>query len=90
MKSVYVGKAGNKVGSFEMCLVINSDIQTANALVYNIAKNTIEVLPFGCWHRQAKVFQEIAEENRHTWEAKYQRQLEKYAAFIADFEATAI
>ena len=90
MKNVYVGKAGSKLGSYEMCLVIDSDIQTANALVYNIAKNTIEVLPFGCWHRQPEVFQKIADENRNTWEAKYKKQLKKYELFIADFESTAI
>jgi hypothetical protein len=59
--SVYVGKSADKAGSYEMCLVIDSKISDASALVYNIAKNTIEVLPFGMWHRQAQVFQEICE-----------------------------
>lgn len=86
MKNVYVGKQ-TKAGRFEMCLVIDSRIDTAAALVYNIAKNTIEVLPLGMWHRQAQVFQDICEENRNTWEHKYQKALEKNAAFIAEFQA---
>lgn len=87
MNSVYVGKAMNKPGSFEMCLVIDSKIDNASALVYNIAKNTIEVLPFGMWHRQARVFQEICEENRYTWQHKLERAMKKQAAFIAEFSA---
>lgn len=85
MKSVYVGKKYSETG-FEMCLVIDSRIDTGAALVYNIAKNTIEVLPFGMWHRQAKVYQEICEDNRNTWEAKLEKAAKKNAAFIEEFQ----
>ena len=85
--SVYVGKSADKTGSYEMCLVIDSNISDASALVYNIAKNVIEVLPFGMWHRQAQVFQEICEENRYTWQYKLDRAMQKQAAFVAEFNA---
>lgn len=84
MNSVYVGK---RIGpsSFEMCLVIDSRISDAAALVYNIAHNTIEILPLGSWYRQERVFQEIAEENRHTWQAKMEKQIRKNQFFVDAF-----
>lgn len=86
MKSVYVGKKTGQ-SSFEICLVIDTRIRDAAALVYNIAHNTIEILPFGSWHRQERVFQEIAEENRHTWQAKMERQVLKNQFFVDVFNA---
>ena len=82
--NTYVQKPVGKYG-YEICRVIDSDISTGAALVYNLATEIIEVLPWGCRSyvgRQANEWQ-----NAHAAELEkgFNRACKKYADFILAF-----
>ena len=60
MKNVFIGK---KTGhGFEHCLVIDSDIETAAAVVFNLKTRKTETLSLGEYKRLEKVYQELSQE----------------------------
>lgn len=60
MKPVYVGKVTS--GTIEICKVLDSDISTGNAIVFNRATKKIEVLKYSEKHTLLKNIRKLAED----------------------------
>ena len=60
IKSVYVGKRTN--GTIAICKVLDSDISTGNATVFNRATKKIEVLKYSEKHTLLKNIKKLAED----------------------------
>ena len=60
IKSVYVGKMTN--GTIEICKVLDCDISTGNATVFNRATKKIEVLKYSEKHTLWENIRKLAED----------------------------
>lgn len=60
IKAVYIGKMVN--GTIQICKVLDSDISTGNATVFNRATKKIEVLKYSEKHTLLKNIRKLAED----------------------------
>lgn len=80
MKNVYIGKASIKDNSIAICKVINSDIATGNATVYNRETDRIEVVTLAEKHTLWDNIKKLAEDTEHEYTAKIEKALAEYSA----------
>lgn len=77
MKNVYIGKT-SKINGLAICLVINSDIATGNAIIYNRETDQIETITLAEKHTLWENIRKLAEDTENEYEEKVKRALAKY------------
>ena len=78
MKNVYIGKASKTGEGVAICLVINSDIATGNAIIYNRETDTIETITLAEKHTLYSGIKRLAEDTEAEYEEKVKKALAKY------------
>lgn len=78
MKNVYIGKTSKTGNGLAICMVIDSDIATGNAIVYNRETDTIETVTLTEKHTLWKNIRKLADETENEYEEKVKRALAKY------------
>lgn len=79
MKNVYIGKASKSGNGLAICIVINSDIATGNAIVYNRETDTIEMITLAEKHTLWENIKKLAEDTESEYEEKVKRALAEYS-----------
>ena len=74
MKNVYIGKT-SKTNGLAICLVINSDIATGNAIIYNRETDQIETITLAEKHTLWENIKKLAEDTELEYEEKVKRAL---------------
>lgn len=85
MKNTYIGKPYKN--GYEICRVIDSDIATGAALVYNRNTRAVEVIPYSIKIRLDAREQEWLNDNEAEYEADFHRACKKYSTLISAFAA---
>ena len=80
MKNVYIGKTSITGKGLAICKVIDSDIATGNAIVYNRETDTIETITLAEKHTLQINIKKLAEDTESEYEEKVKRALAKYTA----------
>ena len=77
MKNVYIGKT-SKTNGLAICLVINSDNATGNAIIYNRETDQIETITLAEKHTLWENIKKLAEDTELEYEEKVKKALAKY------------
>ena len=80
MKNVYIGKTSVTGKGLAICKVIDSDIATGNAMVYNRETDSIETITLAEKHTLQINIKKLAEDTESEYEEKVKRALAKYTA----------
>lgn len=75
MKNVYIGKASISGNGLAICRVIDSDIATGDATVYNRETGKIETVRFTEKHTLLKNIRKLAEDTENEYEEKVTKAL---------------
>lgn len=78
MKNVYIGKTSTKGSGLAICKVIDSDIATGNAIVYNRETNQIETITLAEKHTLYQNIKKLAEDTENEYIEKEQKALAAY------------
>lgn len=79
MKNIYIGKTSVKnETATAICKVIDTDIATGDAIVYNRETNAIEILHFNEKIALNSNFKKLAEDTENEYTDKIKRAFEKY------------
>lgn len=78
MKNVYIGKTSITGSGLAICLVIDSDITTGNAIVYNRETDQIETITLAEKHTLWQNIKRLAEDTEPEYEEKVKRALAQY------------
>lgn len=84
MKNVYIGKP-YKNGSI-ICRVIDSDIATGDALVFNRQTKVVEIIPYRCMSYLDSNIKALANDMESEFEDSFKRACKKYADLIIQFK----
>lgn len=79
MKNVYIGKTSITSKGIAICMVIDSDIATGNAIIYNRETDQIETITLAEKHTLYKNIRKLAEDTESEYEERVKRALEQYA-----------
>lgn len=80
MKSVYIGKTSITGKGLAICKVIDSDIATGNAIVYNRETDSIETITLAEKHTLYTNIKKLAEDTENEYKEKEKVALERYTA----------
>ena len=80
MKNVYIGKTSITGKGLAICMVIDSDIATGNAIIYNRETDTIETITLAEKHTLYENIKKLAQDTESEYEEKVKRALAKYTA----------
>ncbi len=80
MKNVYIGKASTKGNGIAICKVIDSDIATGNATVYNRETDQIETMTLPEKQTLWENIKKLAEDTENEYIEKDQKALAAYNA----------
>ena len=80
MKNVYIGKTSKTGKGLAICMVIDSDIATGNAIVYNRETDTIETITLSEKHTLYENIKKLAQDTEAEYEEKVKKALAKYTA----------
>ena len=80
MKNVYIGKASITGKGLAICKVIDSDIATGNAIVYNRETDSIETITLAEKHTLQINIKKLAEDTENKYTEKERSALERYTA----------
>ena len=80
MKHVYIGKKSVQGNGFEICMVIDSDIATGDAIIYNRATDQIETIAFAEKHTLWENIRKLAEDTESEYAEKVELALSRYEA----------
>lgn len=80
MKNVYIGKTSITGKGLAICKVIDSDITTGNAIVYNRETDSIETITLAEKHTLQINIKKLAEDTENEYTEKERAALEKYTA----------
>lgn len=80
MKNVYIGKTSKTGNGLAICMVIDSDIATGNAIVYNRETDTIETIKLTEKHTLWENVKKLAEDTEGDYEERVKRALTRYTA----------
>lgn len=75
MKNVYIGKTSKMGNGLAICLVIDSDIATGNAIIYNRETDQIETITLSEKHTLYEGIKRLAEDTESEYEEKVKRAL---------------
>lgn len=78
MKNVYIGKTSKISNGLAICLVIDSDIATGNAIIYNREADQVETITLVEKHTLWENIKRLAEDTENEYEKKVKRALVKY------------
>lgn len=78
MKNVYIGKTSITGNGLAICMVIDSDIATGNAIIYNRETDQIETLTLAEKHTLWHNIKRLAEDTETEYEEKVKMALAKY------------
>lgn len=79
MKNVYIGKTSITGNGLAICMVIDSDITTGNAIIYNRETDQIETITLAEKHTLWENIKRLAEDTEAEYEEKVKRALTQYA-----------
>lgn len=80
MKNVYIGKTSITGKGLAICKVIDSDIATGNAIVYNRETDSIETITLAEKHTLQINIKKLAEDTENEYTEKERAALERYTA----------
>ena len=80
MKNVYIGKTSTTGKGLAICMVIDSDIATGDAIIYNRETDTIETITLAEKHTLYENIKKLAQDTESEYEEKVKRALAKYTA----------
>ena len=80
MKNVYIGKTSITGKGLAICKVIDSDIATGNAIVYNRETDSIETITLAEKHTLYTNIKKLAEDTENEYKEKEKVALERYTA----------
>lgn len=80
MKNVYIGKTSITGKGLAICKVIDSDIATGNAIVYNRETDSIETMTLAEKHTLQINIKKLAEDTENEYTEKERAALERYTA----------
>ena len=80
MKNVYIGKTSITGKGLAICKVIDSDIATGNAIVYNRETDSIETITLAEKHTLQINIKKLAEDTENEYTEKEKAALERYTA----------
>ena len=80
MKNVYIGKTSITGKGLAICMVIDSDIATGDAIIYNRETDTIETITLAEKHTLYENIKKLAQDTELEYEEKVKRALAKYTA----------
>lgn len=80
MKNVYIGKASITGKGLEICKVIDSDIATGNAIIYNRETDNIETMTLAEKRSLQSNIKKLAEDTENEYTEKEKAALAKYIA----------
>lgn len=78
MKNVYIGKTSITGKGLAICKVIDSDIATGNAMVYNRETDSIETITLAEKHTLQINIKKLAEDTENEYTEKEKSALERY------------
>ncbi len=78
MKNVYIGKTSITGKGLAICLVIDSDIATGNAIIYNRETDQIETITLAEKHTLYEGIKKLAEDTESEYEEKVKKALAQY------------
>ena len=78
MKNVYIGKTSITGKGLSICKVIDSDIATGNAIVYNRETDSIETITLAEKHTLYTNIKKLAEDTENEYTEKEKVALERY------------
>lgn len=78
MKNVYIGKTSITGKGLAICKVIDSDIATGNAIVYNRETDSIETITLAEKHTLYTNIKKLAEDTENEYTEKEKVALERY------------
>lgn len=78
MKNVYIGKTSITSNGLAICMVIDSDIATGEAIIYNRETDQIETITLAEKQTLCENIKRLAEDTESEYEAKVKRALAKY------------
>lgn len=78
MKNVYIGKTSINGNGLAICMVIDSDIETGDAIIYNRETDTIETITLAEKHTLWDGVKKLAEDTESEYEDKVKRALAHY------------
>ena len=78
MKNVYIGKTSITGKGLAICKVIDSDIATGNAIVYNRETDSIETMTLAEKHTLQINIKKLAEDTENEYTEKEKSALERY------------
>ena len=80
MKNVYIGKTSKTGKGLAICMVIDSDIATGDAIIYNRETDTIETITLAEKHTLQINIKKLAEDTENEYTEKEKAALERYTA----------
>ena len=80
MKNVYIGKTSITGKGLAICKVIDSDIATGNAIVYNRETDSIETITLAEKHTLQINIKKLAEYTENEYTEKEKAALKRYTA----------
>ena len=80
MKNVYIGKTSITGKGLAICKVIDSDIATGNAIVYNRETDSIETITLAEKHTLQINIKKLAEDTENEYTEKEKAALKRYTA----------
>jgi len=80
MKNVYIGKVSTKGNGLAICKVIDSDIATGNAIIYNRETDQIETITLAEKQTLWENIKKLAEDTENEYAEKEQKALAAYNA----------
>ena len=80
MKNVYIGKTSITGKGLAICKVIDSDIATGNAIVYNRETDSIETITLAEKHTLQINIKKLAEDTENEYTEKEKAALKRYIA----------
>lgn len=78
MKKVYIGRTSRTGNGLAICLVIDSDITTGDAIIYNRETDSIETITLSEKHTLYKNIKKLAEDTESEYEEKVKAALKEY------------
>lgn len=78
MKNVYIGRTSKTGKGIAICMVIDSDIATGNAIIYNRETDQIETITLAEKHTLWENIKRLAEDTEAEYEEKVKRALAQY------------
>lgn len=78
MKNVYIGKTSTTGKGLAICIVIDSDIATGDAIIYNRETDTIETITVSEKYTLWENIKRLAEDTESEYEEKVKRALAQY------------